>query len=443
MKERIPQNINSQLESFPLEMYNISGHGNVNPEKYLKDKTQDNLIMETAQSRSEIPKDIQEKIKIAPAEEQFKIIKEILEHVDLLVDLPNNIETVSMFRYLPIEKQAELETFIYEKIENYIERGGDTAESRIRYMINLISQEKKDKIRSLIYDKIRESLEEGNFDKQIKYMPMIEYAPEKEWAKIKLLIFEQVEESFQGGDIVTQQKASKMIRYVSMGEKEELENRVLKIIEKVLMTGDIEAQKKALEMIEFAPIDYRSELIKKAFEKGFGNSIIQSPLYKEHDNINTTNLRRETFDKSGSGLTLIGGPLKNKLVIRHIEPKAFISWQRIYEDYHFWKINGFDYVPIEPIQSYRLNKKELIDAYSGVLDLSLEMWHNKAGKLFFEELLSQKEKILKALDSFGFEHGHIHENNFALRFFRDEKGNPDLSKTPRLYLIDFDQAILL
>ena len=31
--------------------------------------------------------------------------------------------------------------------------------------------------------------------------------------------------------------------------------------------------------------------------------------------------------------------------------------------------------------------------------------------------------------------------NFCLRFFRDENGKVDFDKIPRLYLIDFDQAI--
>jgi hypothetical protein len=37
-------------------------------------------------------------------------------------------------------------------------------------------------------------------------------------------------------------------------------------------------------------------------------------------------------------------------------------------------------------------------------------------------------------------HGHCHDKNFVLRFFRNQDGFVDLNKTPRIYLIDFDQV---
>ena len=45
------------------------------------------------------------------------------------------------------------------------------------------------------------------------------------------------------------------------------------------------------------------------------------------------------------------------------------------------------------------------------------------------------------IDELGIEHGHPHVDNFVLRFFRDDDGVPDLKRKPRLYLIDFDQAV--
>lgn len=40
----------------------------------------------------------------------------------------------------------------------------------------------------------------------------------------------------------------------------------------------------------------------------------------------------------------------------------------------------------------------------------------------------------------GIEHGHLHLFNFVLVFETLEDGKPDLSKFPRIYVIDFDQA---
>jgi hypothetical protein len=179
--------------------------------------------------------------------------------------------------------------------------------------------------------------------------------------------------------------------------------------------------------------------MKEIFEKGIGEEIIKPPLYNK-SNIDDKTFRREKFDKTGSGTTLIGGSLKDKIITRHIEPEAFLSWQRLYEDYNLWKKNGFDYVPIEPIQSYRLGKDNLVDVHSGVLDLSLDSWQ-KITSLFNQELHIQKKEILATLKSVDIEHGHTHDDNFILRFFRDENGKPDITKVPRLYLIDFDRAV--
>lgn len=120
---------------------------------------------------------------------------------------------------------------------------------------------------------------------------------------------------------------------------------------------------------------------------------------------------------------------------------AFLAWQKIYENHQVWENNGFDYVPIEPIQSYRLNKKGLVDVFSGVLDLSLAKWLEYSSRMFEEELTKQRDKIISVLESQNISHGHTHNYNFVLRFFRNKDGNPDLNQVPRLYAIDFDAAV--
>lgn len=80
--------------------------------------------------------------------------------------------------------------------------------------------------------------------------------------------------------------------------------------------------------------------------------------------------------------------------------------------------------------------------YSGVLDLNLVDW-SRITNLFSEELEAQRQKILKILEDQHVNHGHPNKSNFVLRFFRDADGKPDFTKVPRLYLIDFDQAVSL
>ncbi|MBZ1356452.1 MAG: hypothetical protein KY054_01600, partial [Candidatus Nealsonbacteria bacterium] len=223
-------------------------------------------------------------------------------------------------------------------------------------------------------------------------------------------------------------------------ERASLQLLVSEKIKQALSQEDLEVQRKAAEMIEYAPEQERASLLKIAFDAGLSNEIVKSPLY-DNSNFDKQRFRRKAFEKTGSETTLVGGALKDRLIIRHIEPKAFLAWQQIYENYQVWKNNGFDYVPIEPIQSYRLNKKGLVDVFSGVLDLSFTRWSKVSGGMFMQELKEQKRKIISVLESQNIQHGHIHDNNFVLRFFRNKDGNPDLNQVPRLYAIDFDRAV--
>jgi hypothetical protein len=193
-------------------------------------------------------------------------------------------------------------------------------------------------------------------------------------------------------------------------------------------------------MILYAPENEKTDLFKLAKEK-LKDYIVEGPLYKDK-NINDVRFSRSEFEKTGSKIILIGGELKDKTIIRHITPEAFAAWQKLYEDWKTWGAAGFDYVPIEPIQSFKLGKDGLVSVYSGVLDLSLSSWGGMNGK-FMPELRKDKEKIIKTLDNKNIEHGHMHDNNFCLRFFRDKNGKVDFDKKPRIYLIDFDQAISL
>ena len=132
--------------------------------------------------------------------------------------------------------------------------------------------------------------------------------------------------------------------------------------------------------------------------------------------------------------------MKDKTIIRHIPAQHFLAWKELYEDYAFWQDRGFTYVPIEPIISYDLGKDGTVAVFAGVLDLSLATWKDMAGP-FQGELEIQKNRILSALDEKGFEHGHNHDNNFCLRLVRNAQGQPRFDVLPRLYLIDFDQAV--
>lgn len=216
---------------------------------------------------------------------------------------------------------------------------------------------------------------------------------------------------------------------------------------------DKNTQKKYIQKILNSPADNHlhvtlitsslfspNERLRLLHDPRFTEIIISTPLYK-NTSLDGDTLGREKFEKTGSETTLLGGTLKNKLIIRHITPNAFVSWQKAYEDWQNWELAEFDYTPIEPIQAYRLNRVSgIVEVASGVLDLNLQQWTNLFPNLYSKELAVLKKQIEDTLDTMGINHGHPHEGNFALRFFRNEDGTIDLGKVPRLYLIDFDQA---
>ncbi|NTW30491.1 MAG: hypothetical protein HGA33_04375 [Candidatus Moranbacteria bacterium] len=172
---------------------------------------------------------------------------------------------------------------------------------------------------------------------------------------------------------------------------------------------------------------------------GLSEPVSLSSLYRDVEE----GFMRRDFQKSGSGLTLLGryssNDFKGRVIIRHVEFRHFLAWKRLYDDYFFWKKNGFEYVPIEPIISFSIKNDCMTDVYTGVLDTSLEDWL-KTSTEWNDELIKQKRKIKRALREYGYWHGHEHDGNFCVRFARDHEGKVDRVKMPRLYLIDFDEA---
>ncbi|MBI2473825.1 hypothetical protein HYV70_04720 [Candidatus Uhrbacteria bacterium] len=157
----------------------------------------------------------------------------------------------------------------------------------------------------------------------------------------------------------------------------------------------------------------------------------------------------ESFSKTGSGTTLLDQgfvegheSLRNRAIIRHIDLGPFQGWKRAYEDVEFWKNQGFDYVPVEPIVKATLNPQTYrVDVVTRVLPApSVAIWKQDVG-FYTQTIDEQVEKIKKALETLGVAHGHTHENNFIVYFDRDEQDEPILEKPPKVYVIDFDRAV--
>jgi hypothetical protein len=237
-----------------------------------------------------------------------------------------------------------------------------------------------------------------------------------------------------------QKAGAAMTTFAPADQKSELKNMVVERIHQALNSPFPGVQKIGATMIMYAPEDQRPGLFLSVIQNTKVLKImIEPPLY-ETSSVTTSDFSRAELSKTGSKATVIGGALRNMIIIRNLSPSHFQAWKDLYEDYNFWKEQGFEYVPVEPIVSFHIQKDSSVAVAAGVLDLNLSQWMHMTD-LFGKELLAQQKKILSALQRKGFDHGHPHDDNFCLRFLRDTQGDPDITVPPRMYLIDFDQAL--
>lgn len=347
----------------------------------------------------------------------------------------------------PKEKMSDL-------IEEGMRSGNEEAEQMSAYAITYASDKDKAPL-------IEKGLRNRNVGVQRRCVSLIYSAPKETRALL-------IQIGLESEDSEVQKKCAAAIPYASKENQNKLRDYIALVAEQILASGNAELQKKSLWMVVHVAEGRRASIInmglhseheevrkesarmiacvpkeekRSLFEtakKTVGEHLIEPPLY-QHGKVSQENFSREKFIKTGSGTTLLGGELKSNTIIRHMELKPFMVWQKLYEDYELWKDAGFDYVPIEPIQSFKTKENGLVDAYSGVLDLSLRTWEDMSGD-FASELEKDREKIRKVLRDNAMVHGHPHDNNFCLRFFRNENGDVDFNKKPRIYLIDFDMA---
>ncbi|GEM_PF-6164068 len=151
-------------------------------------------------------------------------------------------------------------------------------------------------------------------------------------------------------------------------------------------------------------------------------------------------IARREFTKTGSRIVLLGGKFVGEVIVRIVPEPAFLAWKKAFEAKDIWQSVGFDYVPIEPIlikgkelRAYK-TKDGTYRVYTKVLGPSLEEFlKSNAQDSLKSKLKNDEEVIRKVLAvNLAIAHGHDHRSNFCVEFSAGK---------PRLYLIDFDQAI--
>lgn len=207
----------------------------------------------------------------------------------------------------------------------------------------------------------------------------------------------------------------------------------------IISTWPVDVQKVMIE--EFSELLPKKEEIK--------NIASTTRLY---DNVGKEKFFKAKLDKTGSGTTLLGNvpgnqvnSLKDRVIVRHIDVEPYLAWRKAFESADFWKSKGFDYVPVEPIVKVSKDADNPTDVsvFTRVLvGPTVLKWKHSVLYLFHREIKEKVFLIREALKELGIDHGHHHLNNFCLSFQRDEDGEVDVTKPPRVYIIDFDRALL-
>lgn len=462
--EKQNQELDKPLPEY-LKMYEISGQDPITVhsfDRYQKDREENQNIIEGLAEDShtfdvrKIPEFSSEAEKVTFIEQGLESGNPDAEEIcaEMIVGVPDEddfarlqeklytlIHDLEEYHYIPLieyvaeDKQPELREEVARLIDiNLSGKKKAKIQTTFAKIIPYATREKQEALRKKAGLILSVCFASGDDWKIKERLDLLEYVPRDMLAHF-------IKMGFESENPIIRFRCLRQIENLDpeSDERKSIEEEVENFMRAGFAGEDKQKWGESAEMNYFAPKKARKELFEIAKNK-LGNSLVESPLYKKKE-VSGEHFSRQAFEKTGSGLTLLGGELKDNTIIRHIEPEAFLTWQKLYEDHELWKNAGFDYVPIEPIQSFKVNKDDLVDVYSGVLDLNYTWWKQISAGSFGWELHEDHDIILEVLGDQKVDHGHAHDQNFCLRFFRDEKGNVDFTKKPRMYLIDFDQAV--
>lgn len=276
-------------------------------------------------------------------------------------------------------------------------------------------------------------------------MNMIDCASAGMRDKLIDISYHQIVRGLDSGDILKQKVLAKKINILPEDKRIEQFNVLYVEMLKWLKTKDVFAIRSVSQMVRYLPLDMQGEfkkLLGQFYETNKNNpELIKSGVYYGLGFADLSKQNRVNFSKTGSRMILLfAEKLKYRVLIRTVEDSCFLEWKRAYEASGLWKSIGFDYVPVEPIVSYSGKKDGTTNCVTGILDLNYDEWLSISGGKFKVELDTQKKKIDEGLKLLSIKHGHLNDDNYCLRFYRDIEGNIDFSKIPKIMVIDFDRA---
>ena len=343
------------------------------------------------------------------------------------------IISAEMIQYLPEEEQEVLEEQAGVSIKEALESDDDSIRTQAAGSIWAAPELERSNL-------IKLALSSNLAHIQAEAEGAIWSAPDSEQPELEEKVREIIEHYIETGDIAAQADLAKIVWRRSGPEWTSLKNSLERNVETAIRNNNPAIEGKITQIIKNAPVEKQGELVQLITGTHSVNSLVASSLYQGNNNLTKSFMSRAHFAKTGSETILLGGNLRGKVIVHKIDPVSFTTWEHLYEDYQLWRDNDFDYVPIEPILSFRPNSQDTVDVSSGVLDMNLADYLSAGWGKYKNELELDRQRIIEVLLEAGVSHGHPHLGNFCLRFHRDHNGVVDLEQKPRLYMIDFDRA---
>lgn len=417
-------------------------------------------------------------IKYAPLEERASLLRLVLEN-DMLSVVEKVVELINE---VPDTEQADLWDVVGKIIHaKLLQPYWGERQAAAEFIPKIPDGFLRSELMNLLAQEIRSALPQENDGLQIRFIAAAtEFVFPEQQAEFLDLLTPFVEKPLrEGTDWYAIRQAESTIKYLPKPEQLRLLNYLPDLVRRGLEDKNFVVYEEAVYCLKSVPIKERAALIRLGLAHAFPRVRLeaathiktlpedeQEPLYAEYykyKSLTEEELRtlaistplyknasgkffKRNFEKSGTVTTLLdavpGVPeksLKNRVILRHIPINAYRNWVQAFENCGFWQEKGFDYVPIEPIIRAKLDSDGTVSVSTRVLGTSVEAW-KKQTPLFRREIDQKVEQITKAIEEMGIVHGHPHENNFCLVFERTPEGVIDLTKPPRVYLIDFDEA---
>jgi hypothetical protein len=329
-------------------------------------------------------------------------------------------------------------------------------------------QEAQEKFNRMKPDIIKQALSEGDWDVRRRAIDLATGIDDETFRKET--ITQALQDSDSDSDWDVRLKAIDLATGI---DDEVLQQQIKETITQALQDSDWDVRRQAIDLAKGIDDEVLQQQIKETITQAFQDSdwdvrlkaidlatgiddeVLQQQLkeitrnhFKEYDVTSTGALYNNSKDsrgfggrlnKTGSEIILIdtapgfeGKSFKGKIITREIQIGLFLAWKKAYENHEAWKEAGYDYVPIEPILYFSVNKDMTVRVYTGVLDKDVDSLG-----------LEQDKKLKETLEKIGVHHGHLHDKNVCTLFPRDAAGKIIIDGTmPRQYIIDFDIAHL-